>query len=51
MLGDDGMVVLQKLGEYDDRSVDRLCRAYIEGGLTKRELAAARLAVQQLAQR
>jgi hypothetical protein len=52
MLGENGMLVLQKLGEFDDRSVDRLCRAYAEGSsLTKRELSAAVLAVQQLGQR
>lgn len=51
MLGDDGVAVLQRLGEFDDRSVDRLCRAYAEGSLTKRELSAAVLVVQQLAQR
>ena len=51
MLGEDGMTVLQKLGEYDDKFVERLCRAHADGSLTKRELGAARLAAQQLAQR
>jgi hypothetical protein len=47
MLGPDGMKVLEILNELDDRIVDRLCGAYVEGMLGERELAAARLAAEQ----
>jgi hypothetical protein len=46
-LGPDGMAILARLSELDDRHVHRLCHAYAIGALGDRELAAARLAVQQ----
>jgi hypothetical protein len=48
LLGRDGMGILGRLGWYDDAIVDRLCRAYAEGTLGERELAAARLAGEQM---
>jgi hypothetical protein len=48
MLGQDGMKVLGVLSALDDLIVDRLCGAYVEGMLGERELAAARLAAEQV---
>jgi hypothetical protein len=47
MLGPDGIQMLEILHMLDDRIVDRLCQAYVEGRLGERELAAARLAAEQ----
>jgi hypothetical protein len=47
MLGSDGMEILSRLGAIDDGIVERLCRAHAEGRIGERELAAARLAVEQ----
>lgn len=47
ILGLDGMKILGDLSALDDRIVDRLCGAYVEGMLGERELAAARLAAEQ----
>jgi len=47
ILGPDGMQLLEILHTLDDRIVDRLCGAYVEGRLGERELAAARLAAEQ----
>jgi hypothetical protein len=47
MLGPDGIKILGALSALDDRIVDRLCAAYVEGMLGERELAAARLAAEQ----
>ena len=47
LLGGDGFEVLARLAELDPPAVDRLCRAFAVGALGDRELAAARLAVQQ----
>jgi len=41
------MQLLEILHTLDDRIVDRLCGAYVEGRLGERELAAARLAAEQ----
>ena len=48
LLGPNGMKILGTLSELDDRIVDRLCGAYVEGLLGERELAAARLAAGQV---
>lgn len=48
LLGDDGMEVLSRLSSIDDTIVDRLCRAHAMGVLGSRELAAARLAAEQV---
>jgi hypothetical protein len=47
-LGNPGVDLLARLGQLDDAHVDRLCRAYEAGMLTERELAAARLAAEQV---
>jgi hypothetical protein len=47
MLGINGMDVLARLSAIDDAIVDRLCRAWAEGVLGERDLAAARLAAKQ----
>jgi hypothetical protein len=48
MLGKNGMSILGRLASYDDAIVDRLCRAHAERRLGERELAAARLAAEQM---
>jgi hypothetical protein len=48
LLGKDGFGILQRLSEHDDEFVDRLCRACADGKLGRRELAAARLAADQM---
>src|SRR4051794_16901643 len=48
LLGTNGGQVLERLSQLDDRIVDRLCRAFIEGALSQRDLAAARLAANQM---
>jgi hypothetical protein len=40
--------VLSMLAKLDDAHVQRLCRAYSVGAVGERELAATRLAVEQL---
>jgi len=47
MLGPNGWDILSRLSALDDAIVDRLCRAYAEGFLGERDLAAARLAAEQ----
>lgn len=47
-LGQNGMALLGRLAAHDDAIVDRLCRAHAEGRLAERELAAARLAAEQM---
>jgi hypothetical protein len=47
-LGDDGIIILNKLAEIDDGNVARLCEAQRDGTLTYSDLSAARLAVQQV---
>jgi hypothetical protein len=47
-LGDQGFEILAQLSEHDDAIVERLCRAYANGELGERELAAAHLVAQQL---
>lgn len=47
-LGRDGMQILERFGAYDDRVVERLCRAHAAGQLGDSELHAARLAAKQL---
>lgn len=46
--GSDGLDVLAKLAKYQDGTVDRLCSAEAAGSLTERDLAAARLAAEQM---
>jgi Helix-turn-helix domain len=46
-LGDDGLDILSQLSLLDDRIIDRLCRAQLNGALTTRDLEAARLAAKQ----
>jgi hypothetical protein len=46
LLGKDGMELLTYLAAIDDAIVERLCRTYVENTLTRRELAAARLAAE-----
>jgi hypothetical protein len=46
LLGEDGIQVLACLASIDDAIVERLCRAYVEHSLGRRELEAARLAAQ-----
>jgi hypothetical protein len=48
LLGRNGIDVLAKLEEFDAAIVDRLCRAYFDKTLGERELAAARLAADQM---
>ena len=48
MLGSDGMEILSRLSMLDDAHVERLCQAHESGALGPRELAAARLAAQQI---
>lgn len=48
LLGNDGFGVLERLSEHDDDIVERLCQACADGKLGKRELAAARLAADQM---
>ena len=48
MLGSNGIDVLARLAAVDNSIIDRLCRAYVSGALGTRELAAARLAAQQV---
>jgi hypothetical protein len=47
-LGADGMEALGQLALLGDDVIERLCRAYVRNMLTDRELAAARLAVEQM---
>jgi hypothetical protein len=46
--GADGFDVLARLASIDDAIIERLCQAYAEGGLSERDLAAARLAAEQV---
>jgi len=46
-VGRDGMDILARLAKIDDAIVARLCRAFAEGLLGERDLAAARLAAEQ----
>jgi hypothetical protein len=48
MLGNNGMGILCRIAARNDAAVDRLCRAHAEGRLGERELAAARLAAEQM---
>ena len=48
MLGNDGFGILERLSEHDDDIIERLCQAHADGKLGKRELAAARLAADQM---
>ena len=48
MLGNGGIDLLTRLATLDPGIVDRLCRAHACGGLGERELAAARLAADQV---
>jgi hypothetical protein len=48
MLGNEGFGVLQRLSEFDDNIVVRLCRAYADGKLGRNEVIAARLAAEQM---
>jgi hypothetical protein len=48
LLGNDGFGILERLSEHDDDIVERLCQAWADGKLDKRELAAARLAAGQM---
>lgn len=45
--GAGGLDILARLASIDDAIIDRLCRAYVEGVLSERDLAAARLAAEQ----
>lgn len=47
MFGPNGLDVLGRLASIDDAIIDRLIRAYSEGALSERDLAAARLAAEQ----
>jgi hypothetical protein len=51
LLGNDGFEIIDRLSEYDDAIIERLCRAYADGELTTRELTAARLAASQMARK
>jgi hypothetical protein len=48
LLGNDGFEILARLSEHDDAIIERLCHAYADGELGRRELSAARLAADQL---
>ena len=48
MFGANGLDVLVRLASIDDAILERLCRAYAEGALSERDLAAARLAAEQV---
>jgi hypothetical protein len=48
MFGANGLDVLVRLASIDDAILERLCRAYAEGALGERDLAAARLAAEQV---
>jgi hypothetical protein len=48
MLGQGGMEMLARFAAIDDLIVERLCRAYASGLLGDREIAAARLAADQI---
>jgi hypothetical protein len=50
-LGNNGFEVLDRLSEFDDAIVERLCRAHADGELGERELLAARLAAEQMPKR
>ncbi|WJR78733.1 hypothetical protein [Bradyrhizobium sp. NP1] len=47
-LGNGGFEILERLADHDDAIVERLCRALADAELGERELAAARLASQQM---
>jgi len=47
MFGAHGFDVLARLASIDDAIIDRLCQAFVEGALSERDLAAARLAAEQ----
>jgi hypothetical protein len=47
-LGAGGLEMLARFAAIDDAIVERLCRAYASGLLGDREIAAARLAAQQI---
>src|SRR5262249_51883326 len=46
--GADGIEILNRLAEIDDRFVDNLCEAHRNGSLTDEALSAARLAAYQV---
>jgi hypothetical protein len=48
LLGPNGLDLLSRLAALDDGIIDRLCQAHAAGALGRRELAAARLAAEQL---
>lgn len=48
MFGANGLDVLVRLASIDDAIIERLCQAYAEGALSERDLAAARLAAEQV---
>jgi hypothetical protein len=48
LLGSNGMEILSQLSALDDDIVSRLCRAFSDGAVGRRELAAARLAAEHL---
>jgi hypothetical protein len=45
--GAGGFDVLARLASIDDAIIDRLCQAFVEGALSERDIAAARLAAEQ----
>ncbi len=47
MFGANGLDLLARLASIDDAILERLCRAFAEGALSERDLAAARLAADQ----
>jgi hypothetical protein len=47
-LGNDGFDILQRLSEFNDLTIEQLCRAYADGELGPRELSATILAAEQL---
>ena len=48
MLGTDGINILARLSAIDDAIIDRMCRAHAAGMIGEPELAAARLAAEQV---
>jgi hypothetical protein len=47
MFGPHGLDVLARLSAIDDAIIERLCQACVDGVLSERDLAAARLAAKQ----
>ncbi len=45
--GANGFEILARLASIDDAIIDRLCQAFLEGALSERDIAAARLAAEQ----